>query len=86
MAFIIRPKRLATQPTEHEMKFKLVLLGMSSVGKSALTLRHVNNTFNSQMSGTLGVSFLRNKLSIGEHTAITESTHIYGFIPSFFHF
>lgn len=59
---------------EQEMKFKLVVLGMSGGGKTALTLRHVNNTFNARMSGTLGVSFLRHTLSIGEKTAITEST------------
>ena len=45
---------------EYDYIFKLLLIGNSSVGKSSLLLRFVDNTWDDNFVPTIGVDFLRN--------------------------
>ena len=43
---------------EEPLKFKVVLIGESGVGKTSILLRYVSNEFNSQQFSTLGLSYV----------------------------
>ncbi len=45
---------------EYDYLFKLLLIGNSSVGKSSLLLRFVDNTWDDNFVPTIGVDFVRN--------------------------
>ena len=44
---------------EYDYIFKLLLIGNSSVGKSSLLLRFVDNTWDDNFVPTIGVDFVR---------------------------
>ena len=44
---------------EYDYLFKLLLIGNSSVGKSSLLLRFVDNTWDDNFVPTIGVDFVR---------------------------
>jgi Ras-related protein Rab-1A len=48
--------------TEYDYLFKLLLIGNSSVGKSSLLLRFVDNTWDDNFVPTIGVDFVRIKI------------------------
>ena len=43
---------------EEPLKFKVVLIGESGVGKTSILLRYESNEFNSQQFSTLGLSYV----------------------------
>ena len=43
---------------EEPLKFKVVLIGESGVGKTSILLRYISNEFNSQQFSTLGLSYV----------------------------
>jgi Ras-related protein Rab-1A len=45
---------------EYDYLFKLLLIGNSSVGKSSLLYRFVENTWEDNFVPTIGVDFVRN--------------------------
>ena len=45
---------------EYDYLFKLLLIGNSSVGKSSLLFRFVENTWDDNFVPTIGVDFVRN--------------------------
>lgn len=49
------------------MIFKIVIIGDSSVGKTGLLCRYLNNEFNEQTKATVGVEFGTKKLEIQDH-------------------
>ena len=50
---------MANNP-EYDYLFKLLLIGNSSVGKSSLLFRFVENTWDDNFVPTIGVDFVRN--------------------------
>ena len=44
---------------EYDYLFKILLIGNSSVGKSSLLLRFVDQTYNEKFEPTIGVDFVR---------------------------
>jgi len=47
---------------------KIVVLGEARVGKTSISLRFVNNTFNKEQMSTVDASFLDKKVTVGERT------------------
>lgn len=68
-----------------EMKeFKLVLLGVSGVGKTSLIQRFTQNIFNSAQTATYGLSYLKHTINV-ENTAIKlNSNWIWKFSIQYF--
>ena len=56
----------STVSTDFDYVFKLVIVGDMSVGKSALLIRYVNDTYHENYLATLGVDFRFRQLKVGE--------------------
>ena len=55
---------------EEPLKFKVVLIGESGVGKTSILLRYVSNEFNSQQFSTLGLSYVDKIIQIDNNKKI----------------
>ena len=55
---------------EEPLKFKVVLIGESGVGKTSILLRYVSNEFNSQQFSTLGLSYVDKIIQINNNKKI----------------
>ena len=55
---------------EDPLKFKVVLIGESGVGKKSILLRYVSNEFNSQQFSTLGLSYVDKIIQIDNNKKI----------------
>ena len=44
---------------DYDYIFKILLVGDSTVGKSSLLLRFIDNTYSEEMMATIGVDFVR---------------------------
>ena len=55
---------------EEPLKFKVVLIGESGVGKTSMLLRYVSNEFNSQQFSTLGLSYVDKIIQIDNNKKI----------------
>ena len=49
-----------------QKEVKIVVLGEARVGKTSLTLRFVNNTFDKEQDSTIDASFLGKKVTVGQ--------------------
>lgn len=61
--------RLSKGPSS-QISYKVVVLGVASVGKSSLTLMYVNNTFSNEYNPTLQDTFKKNFLLEDQTTGI----------------
>jgi len=57
-------------PEKNVINIKVVLLGQTSVGKSSLVLRFVQNTFFPNTEGTIGAAYLTKQVDLDEKTTI----------------
>ena len=55
---------------EEPLKFKVVLIGESGVGKTSILLRYISNEFNSQQFSTLGLSYVDKIIQIDNNKKI----------------
>jgi len=55
-----------------ESSLKIVLLGDSAVGKSSITIRFVEDLFDTYQPSTVGAAFLTKKIKIGDKDVLLE--------------
>ncbi|MHA2472445.1 MAG: Rab family GTPase [Promethearchaeota archaeon] len=58
--------------TETDFKFKICLLGETSVGKTSLVYRFIENKFREDYKSTLGVNILQKLLEIDDNSVSTN--------------
>ena len=59
---------MALQPPNFDHIFKILLIGDSGVGKSSILLRFTDDSFEEQMSSTIGVDFKVKTMTLGGKT------------------
>ena len=59
---------MALPPSNFDHIFKILLIGDSGVGKSSILLRFTDDSFEEQMSSTIGVDFKVKTMSLGGKT------------------
>ena len=52
---------------EEPLKFKVVLIGESGVGKTSILQRYISNEFNSNQFSTIGSSYVEKIIKIGKN-------------------
>ena len=55
---------------EEPLKFKVVLIGESGVGKTSILQRYISNEFNSNQFSTIGSSYVEKIIKIGNNKKI----------------
>jgi small GTP-binding protein len=61
---------LAEEKKEHDYMFKVILVGLSGVGKSNILLRYTRDEFSSDWQTTLGVEYAAKTVTTSQGTRI----------------